>query len=119
MQFCAISGGHCQELDGQRAAGISGSGVGATGLRSSGGWNVQGTTCLLASRAGSLVAAQVCRGLAREWPSADCFISKAAGSIVFAARRWFGQSPERSFVDSVEVCTDQSPGRQHRQRSEL
>ena len=33
--------------------------------------------------------------------------------------RWFGQSPERSFVDSGEVCTDQSPARQHRQPSEL
>ena len=47
---------------------------GSGGLRSSGGWNVQGTTCLRASRAGSLVVAQVCRGLAREWPFADCFI---------------------------------------------
>ena len=46
----------------------------------------------------------------------DCFTASeqvSRLSRVCCEGRWFGQSTPRSCVDSVEVCTDQSPKRQH------
>ncbi len=46
----------------------------------------------------------------------DCFTASeqvSQLSRVCCEGRWFGQSTPRSCVDSVEVCTDQSPKRQH------